>query len=142
MSRRTAALIPFLTAAYLILTSTVAQAACTPSSTRMCLQNNRFSVTVNWQTSSGSGAGQVASAGTTDSGLFWFFGSNNWEMLVKVLNACSTNSRYWVFIGVTTNVAWTMTVTDTLTNTTKIYSSPFGTASCPILDTSAFATCP
>jgi hypothetical protein len=119
-----------------------AQAACVPSATRMCLQNNRFSVTINWQTSTSSGAGQVASCGTVDSGLFWFFNSANWEVLVKVLNACSVNNRFWVFTGVTTNVGWTMTVTDTQTNVTKIYSNPLNTAACPILDTNAFATCP
>ena len=73
---------------------------------------------------------------------FWFFSSTNWEMMIKVLNGCGVNNRYWVFTGVTTNVGWTMRVTDTLTNVTKIYSSPNGTASCPILDTNAFATCP
>jgi len=108
----------------------------------LCLQNNRFSVTINWQTTTGSGGGQVASCSTTDSGLFWFFNATNWEMMVKVLNGCGVNNRYWVFTGVTTNVGWTMRVTDTLTNVTKIYSSPNGTASCPVLDTNAFATCP
>lgn len=142
MSRRVVALTPFLIAVYLLLTPASAQAVCTPSATTMCLQNNRFSLTVNWQTASSSGAAQVASFGTSDSGLFWFFSSTNWEMMVKVLNACSLNNRYWVFTGVTTDVGWTMTVTDTLTNTKKIYSSPRGIAACPILDTDAFATCP
>lgn len=142
MSRRVVALTPFLIAIYLIITPAAAQALCTPSATTMCLQNNRFSLTVNWQTSTSSGMGQVASCGTSDSGLFWFFSSTNWEMMVKVLNACSLNNRFWVYTGVTTDVGWTMTVTDTFTNTTKTYYSPRGTASCPILDSSAFATCP
>jgi Subtilase family len=116
--------------------------ACTPSATRMCLNSNRFSVTVSWTTGSSNGAGQVASCGTADSGLFWFFNSTNWEMLVKVLNGCGVNSRYWVFSSVTTNVGWTMTVTDTLTGAVKTYTNPNGTTANPILDTNAFATCP
>jgi hypothetical protein len=142
MSREVIAFTSLLIAVCLLGTPTAAQALCTPSSTRMCLQNNRFSLTVNWRTANSSGAAQVVSYSTTESGLFWFFSNTNWEMMVKVLNACSFNNRYWVYTGVTTDVGWTMTVTDTLTNTTKIYSSSLGTVSCPILDSSAFATCP
>ncbi len=141
MSRKAVFLTSFLIAIPLLIVEP-ATAACIPSATRMCLQNNRFSVMIDWRTSTSSGPGQVASCGTADSGLFWFFGSNNWEVLVKVLNGCGLNNRYWVFVGTTTNVGWTMTVTDTLTNVTKIYSSPLNTVSCPILDTNAFATCP
>ena len=38
-----------------------------------------------------------------DSGLFYFFGASNLEMLIKVLNACGLNDRYWVFFAATTN---------------------------------------
>ena len=36
---------------------------------------------------------------TSDTGYFWFFGSSNVEAVIKVLNACSLNQRFWVFAG-------------------------------------------
>jgi hypothetical protein len=58
------------------------------------------------------------------------------------LNACTLNSRFWVFAGGLTNVRVVMTVTDTQTGTVKTYTNPQGVAFQPIQDTSAFATCP
>ncbi|HEX5715648.1 MAG TPA: hypothetical protein VF179_05775, partial [Thermoanaerobaculia bacterium] len=79
---------------------------------------------------------------TSDTGYFWFFGSTNVEMIIKVLNGCGANNRYWVFAGGLTNVRVRITVTDTLRGVTKQYTNPQGTAFQPIQDTSAFATCP
>jgi hypothetical protein len=39
--------------------------------------------------------------------------ANNLEMLIKVLDACAFNNRYWVFFSAGTNVEFTLTVTDT-----------------------------
>ncbi|MCP4658010.1 MAG: hypothetical protein GY856_21585 [bacterium] len=80
--------------------------------------------------------------GSDDSGLFWFFDPDNWEMLVKVLDACGLNGRYWVFAAATTNVEYTLRVVDTETDSVVEYHNPLGTASPAITDTSAFATCP
>ena len=77
-----------------------------------------------------------------DSGLFWFFSPNNWEMLVKVLDGCRSNGHYWVFAAATTNVEYTLRVTDTDNGVSKQYFNPLGQASPAITDTSAFATCP
>ena len=80
---------------------------------------------------------------TGDTGYFWFFSSNNVEMVVKTLNACGLPpGRFWVFAGGLTDVNVVMTVTDTQTGTVKTYTNPQGTAFQPIQDTSAFATCP
>jgi hypothetical protein len=98
-------------------------------------------VTAAWQTSTGSGLG-TAIPGTSDTGQFWFFSSQNVEMVVKVLNGCGFNQRYWVFAGGLTNVAVTMNVTDMANGTVKTYTNPANTAFQPIQDTSAFATCP
>ena len=64
------------------------------------------------------------------------------EMVVKALNACTFNSRFWVFAGGLTDVNVVMTVTDTLSGVVKTYTNPQSTAFQPILDTAAFATCP
>lgn len=120
-----------------------ATTTCTPSGTTMCLNNNRFKVEVTWQDFSGNrGNGNVVQAGTADSGLFWFFASSNWEMLVKVLNGCPVNGKYWVFAAATTNVGYTLTVTDLKTGATKQYTNPLGTSAAATTDTNAFPSCP
>ena len=114
---------------------------CTATSTTLCLNNGRFRVTANWVSPTASGAGNAITL-TTDTGYFWFFSANNVEMVIKVVNGCSFNSRYWTFAGGLTNVAVTIQVTDTQTGVVKTYQNPQGVAFAPIQDTSAFATCP
>jgi hypothetical protein len=75
---------------------------------------------------------------TSDTGMFWFFSSNNIEIIIKVVSGCAFNSRIWVFAGGLTNVAYTITVTDTVTGVSKTYSNPQGTPSQPVQDTDAF----
>jgi len=117
---------------------------CTPGTNSLCLlDNQRFRVEVEWLDFDGNrGPGTVASCGSEDSGLFWFFNPANWEMLVKMVDGCGNNGRFWVFAAATTNVGYTLTVTDTLTNVQKSYDNPLGVASPAITDTNAFATCP
>jgi hypothetical protein len=114
---------------------------CTPDANSLCLNNGRFKVTAAYQSATGSGNG-TAIPGTSDTGQFWFFSAQNVEMVVKVLNGCGFNQRYWVFAGGLTNVQVTLTVTDMANGTVKAYTNPLNTAFQPIQDTSAFATCP
>ncbi|MDQ2978547.1 MAG: hypothetical protein M3R62_04960 [Acidobacteriota bacterium] len=114
---------------------------CTATSTALCLNNGRFRVTANWVSPTASGVGNAITM-TGDTGYFWFFSANNVEMVIKVVNGCSFNSRYWTFAGGLTNVNVVMQVTDTQTGTVKTYTNPQGVAFAPIQDTSAFATCP
>jgi len=62
-------------------------------------------------------------------------------MIVKVLDGCATNGHYWVFAATASDVAYTMRVTDTATNTLETYSNPLGTAASAVNDSQAFATC-
>ncbi|MCP4658622.1 MAG: hypothetical protein GY856_24695 [bacterium] len=80
--------------------------------------------------------------GSDDSGLLWFFDPDNWELLVKVLDGCAVNQRYWVFAAATTNVETTLEVTDSLSGQMKTYHNPLGTSAAAVTDTFAFATCP
>ena len=118
--------------------------SCTPSTAATCLSDDRFKVRVNWRTQLGTrGPALVVPFGSNDSGLFFFFREDNWEMLVKVLNACVPPfDRFWVFSAATTNVEFTLTVTDTQSQRVKTYFNPLGNPAAPIQDTSAFATCP
>jgi hypothetical protein len=74
--------------------------------------------------------------------MFWFFSPNNVEAIVKVVNGCSFNQRYWVFGAGLTNVAVTLRVTDTQSGILHTYTNAQGNAFQPIQDTAAFATCP
>jgi len=115
--------------------------ASAPASTSLVL-GGRFRVEAHWQTGSGTaGDGQTFPL-SGNSGTFWFFDSNNLELLVKVLDGCSLNGRYWVFAGGLTDVQVELNVTDTLTGAVQTYTRPRGTAFLPIQDTGAFATCP
>jgi hypothetical protein len=125
-----------------ILTGNQQPSACTQNATTMCLADNRFAVTTTWRTSDGnSGSGQAVRL-TADTGYFTFFSASNVEAVVKVLNACGLNQKYWVFAGGLTNVDVVLTVRDTKTGTTKFYTNPQNTAFQPVQDTGAFATCP
>jgi virginiamycin B lyase len=114
---------------------------CEPDATTMCLNAGRFRVTAEWRTSDASGTASAVPL-TSDSGYFWFFGASNIEVLVKALDGCGFNSRYWVFAAGLTDVEVTLRVTDTQTGAFRTYVNLQGTAFQPIQDTSAFATCP
>jgi len=112
---------------------------CVASATRLCLESNRFQVDVTWTApQGGSGPGQAVPL-TDDTGYFWFFSNTNVEMVLKVLNGCGLNQKFWVFAGGLTNVAVDITVTDTMTGAVRTYHNPQNTAFQPLQDTSAFA---
>jgi hypothetical protein len=117
--------------------------SCTPTETQLCLNNSRFKVQVNWESQDGrSGQGYAVPYGSEDSGMFWFFDEDNWEMLIKVLDGCAFNDRYWVFFAATTDQKFVVTVTDTLTEEVLQYTNPMKHPANAVTDTSAFATCP
>lgn len=115
---------------------------CIPSATKVCLNNDRFAISVTWRTRDNQTGDGRAIKYTADSALFWFFADTNIEMLVKVLNGCGLNNRYWVFSAATTDVEYTVTATDTKTGGVKTYFHPLGTPAPAVTDTGAFATCP
>ncbi|HVR07619.1 MAG TPA: beta-propeller fold lactonase family protein [Thermoanaerobaculia bacterium] len=118
------------------------QQPCTQNPTTMCLNNSRFQVQATFNAgASGSGSAQAVRL-TSDTGYLWFFSSSNVEAIVKVLNGCGLNGSYWVFAGGLTNVAVTLTVTDTQSGQSRQYTNPANTTFQPIQDTSAFSTCP
>lgn len=123
-------------------TALAAAGPCVPTATAMCLQGGRFRVEISWSGFAGDGGqARVVAGGTTDSGLFYFYGPNNWELLVKVLDGCAENDRFWVFSAAATNLAYTLTVTDTRNGATRTYANPLGKAGAAITDTQAFDTC-
>jgi len=125
-----------------LLEAAGATGACIPSDLDGCLEGGRFRVRINWRNYTGqTGEGHAVPFGSGNSALFWFFQEDNWEMLVKVIDGCTLNDRFWVFAAATTDVEYTLSVTDTYTGVTKTYSNPLGTRSPALNDTSAFASC-
>lgn len=117
---------------------------CVEDESTLCLRaDKRFQVRVTWRDFDGNtGPGKVIAFDPVDSGLFYFFGPENAEILLKVLDACSFNDHYWFFSAATTNVEYTITVTDTRDDVTNTYFNPLGERAAAVTDTSAFATCP
>ncbi len=124
---------------------------CVPSDTVLCLDDNpgdrRFAVTASFQTVQGGGlagaaqATPLASLGTAHGGLLWFFDPTTPEVLVKVLNGCAVNNRYWVFLSATTNVGFSLTVNDTARAGSRTYTNADQSAAAPVQDTAALADC-
>ena len=116
---------------------------CVRNDTTACLANGRFEVRVRWRDAQGqTGFGKRKEIDSNSSVLFWFFNPDNVEFLVKVLDACSLNQRFWVFGAASTDVEYTLEVTDKEAgDVVKTYFNPLGTASPAITDIQAFATC-
>jgi len=115
---------------------------CSATATSLCIAG-RFAIDVDYRTAQGGGLAGSGEAidlqglGVARGGLFWFFAADNPEMLVKVLDACSLDGRFWIFYAAGTNVGFTLTVTDTQTGRARTYRNPDGTSAPPVQDTSA-----
>ncbi len=114
---------------------------CSVADHRLCLAGNRFAVGVRWDTGTQSGVGHAVLL-TSDSGYFWFFDDDNVEVVVKVLDACSQNQRFWVFAAGLTNVHLFVDIKDVKSGRLHSYENPSGVAFQPIQDTTTFDVCP
>jgi hypothetical protein len=129
-------------AAYQTLAGGGGTGPCSPDADTLCLHADRFKVEATFQ-APGQAAGTAQIVKLTDeSGYLWFFSSTNVEAVVKVLNACGFNNRFWVFLAGLTNVRVDLTVTDTETGATKTYTNPQSTLFLPRADTDALPVCP
>ena len=125
------------TGAYTLAVTTSGGGNCTANATTLCLNNNRFAVSVAWKDfNNNTGTGKTIPM-TSDTGSFWFFGETNYELMVKVLDARTLNNRFWVFYGALSTVEYTITVKDTVTNKTKTYFNKSGNLG-SVADTDAF----
>jgi len=115
------------------------ESGCMTDGTSLCLADSRFEVTVNWSTAGGGeGSASTVPGGTNNSGLFYFFEPNNWEMLIKVLDGCAINGHHWVYSAAATDLGLDITVTDTATGSTWSYEKEPGPPAAAITESKAF----
>jgi len=115
--------------------------SCAGLSHVLCLSQDRFQVEAQWRTLSATGRAAVVKL-TNDTGYLWFFGPDNVEVVIKVLDACAPFGKFWVFAGGLTDVRVDITVTDTKTGEQREYTNLLGVPFAPLQDTEAFDTCP
>lgn len=108
-----------------------------------CLLGGRFEVKVTWRTAGGSGDAAVMSFGgqraeSDQSAFYWFFDAANFEMGVKMVNACTPPfNRFWVFVSGLTNQGFTVRVRDTQNGNVKVYENTIGNYPQTVGDTDA-----
>lgn len=111
-----------------------------------------YRLSIAWQTPDGNtgDASPVALSSTAfvnldeqASALFTYFDPTNWETLVKVLDGCAINGHRWVFLAAATDVEFTLTVDDLASDLPPYtYTSPAGSFTPPLADTSAIPCVP
>jgi len=111
------------------------------ASTNLCLQNDRFRVEVVWRDFEGNRGSGHAVPLTPDTGAFWFFDSDNLELMVKVLDGRPINGHFWVFLGSLSNVRFEVMVTDISNGRSWIHENPAGTFA-SVGDAGAFTDAP
>jgi hypothetical protein len=112
-----------------------APGSCVASGQNLCLLADRFRVSVAWTAQGTSGTGGAASL-SDQTGTFAFFDPAAVDLVVKVLDGRSVNGDFWFFYGALSDVAYTITLTDTVTGSTKQYQNQQGNL-CGQADTSA-----
>jgi len=133
----------------LIISQRKITTSCVPSDTVMCIDHQlagdrRFRATLAFQTSQSGGVagdGQeipLDDKGVARGGLFWFFTPDNPEVVLKILDGCAVNDRFWVYFSAATNVGFTLTIRDTKSGTEKVYTNADLRSPQPVQDVNAF----
>ncbi len=110
-------------------TSTTPAPTTTPkpvSDRELPFHEGRFVASLVWVTPDNTGPARVAPGASRASGAFYFFDPDNWEVLVKVLDGRAINGHWWAYASGTTDLKWTLTVTDTTTKSSWVVSSAGG----------------
>ncbi len=118
----------------------LSEAACFSDAETLCLQGGRFRVTANWETPQAEGTAKSIPL-TAETGAFWFFNAENIELMIKVLDGCGINDRFWVFMAGLTDVGVEILVDDTFTGLSWHYGRTGGAPFPTVTDTNAFPTC-
>lgn len=100
---------------------------CTTDAETLCLgPGGRFAARVSWRKPSGEEGVGHPLALSRETGVFWFFGPENLELMVKLIDGQEVNGYHWVYTGALSDVEYTLTVRDTVTGAEKSYRNPPG----------------
>ncbi|MBI2215248.1 MAG: hypothetical protein HYU52_16485, partial [Acidobacteria bacterium] len=126
----------------LTVTGGTSGGVCTPSTANLCLNSNRFRVTLSAKDPRTAATGPgVASSFNANVGYYSIPAltgdATNIEVFVKVLDGRPINGKFWVFYGGLTDFELTITVTDMTTGAVKTYVRP-GLTLAGGADTNAF----
>ncbi|HVS13643.1 MAG TPA: S8 family serine peptidase [Thermoanaerobaculia bacterium] len=111
------------------------------ASTELCLGGGRFALAVEWTAPDGRRGTGVPRSLTGDSGLFTFFDPDNVELVVKVLDGCALNGRFWVFAGGLTDLGVELEVRDLVSGDGRTYRAPGGAPFSTLRDIDALGGC-
>ena len=113
--------------------------SCVPGPDTLCLLDRRLRIEVRWRIphDGTEGVGHAIAAGD-NSGYFWYFDTQNTELVVKALDGGALNGNLWIFYGALTDLEYWITVTDTFTGGQRVYYNPPGRI-CGRADIQAFA---
>ena len=85
-------------------------ASCTPTTPVLEFEGG-YEVSMCYVTPSGESGQAEGAAWSSEGGILWFFGRNNPEVLIKVLNGCRDNEHRWVFVAPVTTLEFSLVVT-------------------------------
>lgn len=114
---------------------------CLPDESTACLRGGRFQARALWHTPVRGYGVASASALSSETAAFTFFGSETIEIALKVLDGCGLNDRFWVFAAGLTDVAVTLVVTDTVTGNVWSNLNALGSLHPSVLDIDALRGC-
>ncbi len=95
------------------------------ATTDLCLRDGRVRLRVHWRDARSGNEGDGRAVPFSDrTGFFWFFASENLELVVKVLDGTAVNGHLWTFYGGLSDVEYWLEVTDLTTGASKTYHNP------------------
>jgi hypothetical protein len=115
---------------------------CSPSAFTLCLFSNRFQVNATYDSYGSPSVYAVASATSVsdNTGYFTTATAGNVDVIVKMVNFCSSNNTWSAYIGGTTDLGVRIAITDKNTGSVYNASNPLGSGWVLIRD--AAFTCP
>ena len=86
---------------------------------------DRFEVSASWATAMDAGSATPIPY-SSETGMFWFFGEDNVELVVKLLDGTTINGKHWLFYGALSDVEYEIKIYDTVSGTTRVYRNERG----------------
>ena len=114
---------------------------CVADEKTLCLENGRFQVRAFWKDYIAREGLARSVTLTDDSGGFWFFLPDNFELLVKVVDGCGFNQRFWIYAAGLTDLDVDLLVTDTWTGDVQVFQNPLGAPYTPVQEIGLFDGC-